>query len=256
MSGLERDLRDLAERVEWPATPEIETVVHRRLLAPSAPLSRRRRRRRASVVVLAALLAFCGAALAASPGARDSILEWLGLRGVRVQRVPALPKVELGSGLDLGRRVTLEQARRRVRFAVVVPSLAGFKRPDEVFLSDELPGGQVSFVYGPRPGLPRATETGAGLVISQFAGRVPTRLIGKLAGPGTTVERVSVNGESGLWLSGAEHLAFYEDARRSFRRSKPRLAGNTLLWQRGPVTLRLEARVGNARALRIASSMF
>ncbi len=140
-------------------------------------------------------------------------------------------------------------ARRRVAFAVAVPALAALRRPDEVLLADDLPGGQVSFLYGPRPGLPRASAIGTGLVISRFAGRMPARFVGKLAGPGTIVERVQIDGEPGLWLAGAEHLVFYEDARGRVRRSKPRLAGNTLLWQRGAVTLRLEALLSHAQPL-------
>ena len=61
------------------------------------------------------------------------------------------------------------------------------------------------------------------------------------------VEPVAVNGGPGLWVPGG-HLVF-EVGRQ------PRLAGNTLLWEQGGLTLRLEGRLTKARALEIAASV-
>ena len=70
-------------------------------------------------------------------------------KGVTIERVDELPTVPVQSGLGtfLGDPVTLEQARERVSFDVVVPDALG--TPDEVYFQDGPPaGGMVSFVYG------------------------------------------------------------------------------------------------------------
>ena len=80
--------------------------------------------------MLAALLLVPAAAVA-FPGARDDVLEWLGLRDVEIRRVPAPPagtRPELEA--DLGRTVTLAQARRDAGFAAAIPAALG--PPDRV----------------------------------------------------------------------------------------------------------------------------
>jgi hypothetical protein len=77
----------------------------------------------------------------------------------------------------------------------------------------------------------------------------------KLAGPGTTIERVTVDGEPGYWLAGAAHGLLYEDPSGGVREAPARLAGHTLVWRRGELTLRLEADVTQERALAIARSV-
>ena len=77
----------------------------------------------------------------------------------------------------------------------------------------------------------------------------------KLAGPDTTIERVTVDGEPGYWLAGAQHGLFYEDPSGGVREAPARLAGNALVWRRGEQTLRLEADITKERALAIARSV-
>ena len=62
---------------------------------------------------------------------------------------------------------------------------------------------------------------------------------------------MTVNGEPGVWLE-EPHLVFFEDLRGRVRQSTGRLAGKTLLWQHGDVTLRLEGDLSKEEALRIA----
>jgi hypothetical protein len=56
-------------------------------------------------------------------------------------------------------------------------------------------------------------------------------------------------------LSGPPHVFGYVDARGEFREETMRLVGNVLLWERRPVTLRLEADVSRDEALEIARSV-
>ena len=64
-----------------------------------------------------------------------------------------------------------------------------------------------------------------------------------------------VGGEPGYWLGGAAHGLIYEDPSGNIRESPSRLAGPTLVWERGDLTLRLEADVSKSRALEIARSI-
>ena len=73
--------------------------------------------------------------------------------------------------------------------------------------------------------------------------------------PGTSVEFVTVDGEPGYWLTGEPHVFAFVDAAGAFRPETVRLAGNTLVWERDELTLRLEANVPKQRALRIARSV-
>ena len=244
MTELERKLLELGR--ELPVPPDLWPAVRPRL--GDRPARRRLPRRRVLVLAFAVLALAAGAALAVPP-ARTAILEWLGLRGVRIERVPEQPKVPAGADLGLGRPVTLAEARRLAAYRVLVPALASFARPHEVWFAPDLPGGQVAFVYrGEGRRHPR-------ILLTQFRAEPGFQYIGKLAGPGTRIEPVTVNGEPGYWLEGAPHAFLFVDQEGQIREETLRLAGNTLLWQRGALTLRLEGVETKSEALVLARSM-
>jgi hypothetical protein len=198
---------------------------------------------RPAVAVPLALLALAVGGVAAVPSARSAVLRWLGIEGVKIERVPKAPTpAPTSSPLDLGTRTTLTRG-------VLVPAALG--RPDAVYDDGE----QVTLLYRPRRGLPESAQTGAGALLSQFHGRTRPEFIRKLAGPGTTIARVRVDGEPGFWLGGDVHSLIYEDASGEIRDSPMRLAGPTLVWRRGDLTLRLEADISKSRALEIARSV-
>jgi hypothetical protein len=265
---LERALADLAASLEFPPTPDLAAAVTARLEQAPAPAPARPRRwwpggpagwRRLAVAGLAAVL-LAAAVLVASPGTREAVARRLGLRGIGVQiggSPPATATTTPGARLDLGlgRRVTLEEARRRIDWPVLVPSAPGFEQPDAVFVDQALPvGGRVDLVYRARPGLPASQFTDAGLLITEFQGRPTPEFLKKVAVMGM-VEEVTVGGEPGYWFSGEPHFFTYVDARGDFREERTRLAGNTLIWQRGDLTLRLEGQLPREQAIRIAESM-
>ena len=259
MTELDRELREL--RVQWPPTPEIAGAVRERLAAPGRPARARRAGwRRTLAYALAALVAVAAGGLAASPAARSAILELLGLKGATIERrepnapPPPSRRRPLGSGLDLGRAVTLAQARRAAGFAVVVPALPELGPPDAVYFSDERPeGGRVSLVYGPRPGIARAETTGAGVLVTEFRA-VAEPVIGKAAGGATRVQRLTVDGEPAFFLEGAHGFAFLEVGADAYFEDQ-RLAGNTLLVERDGLLLRVEGDLSRATAVRIARSV-
>src|SRR4051794_33799864 len=146
MPELETRLRALGDEVAWPPTPDLAASVRATLAvrhdpgadaADAAPgrdpaAAARRRRRRAAVAAAAAALVLVPAAGAAAfPGARDDVLEWLGLRHTELHRTPAPPPpAPARTGLDLGRRTTLAGAARRAGFTPLVPARLG--APDAV----------------------------------------------------------------------------------------------------------------------------
>jgi hypothetical protein len=66
------------------------------------------------------------------------------------------------------------------------------------------------------------------------------------------VTEVSVGGSTGYWISGAQHIFFYTDASGQIRYEQLRLAGDTLVFERNGVLVRIEGARNEADALRIA----
>jgi hypothetical protein len=227
---LEAELRALP--VDWPPTPDLAAAVADRLDRPAAP---RRRRFRAALVALAVLV---GGAMAVEP-ARSAILELLGLRSVRIERREPVATVQPPLGAGLGARVDQAEALRRADFRPAPPAVLG--EPLAVLYAEPPPGGMVSYLYD-------------GLLVSELIATA-TPVIGKAAGSGTRVEQVRVGGARGYWLSGRPHGFAYVDRDGAATFADQRLAGPTLLLERGGLLLRIEGRVTKARALAIARSI-
>ena len=246
MSALERELVLLRDEVAWPPTPDLAGAVAARLA--SEPPRRARPRpalpllRPATVALVAlAVVAVLAATLAASPGVRARIADWLGIGAVRIERVERLPDVGPAADLGLGRRTTLAGARRAAR--VPVPTVAVLGAPDAVYVDTATIDRAVSVVYLARPGLPAATK-GIGALLTVIPGG-DVGIVKKLLGTGTTVAPIDVNGAPGVFVSGERHVI----------EPPNRLAGNTLLWVSDGATYRLETALGRAGALRLARSV-
>jgi hypothetical protein len=270
---LEGMLRDLGAHLDLPATPDLAQAVATRLREAPAPPAREPRARgrlarlprlpgwrRLALAGLAAVL-LAAAVLVVSPGTREAVARRLGLRGIdiRIGGERPTPTVTTRPGerleLGLGERVTLEEARRRVAFPVLVPAAAGFQRPDAVYVNPDQPlGGRVDLVYRARPGLPANPYTDVGLLVTQFQATLTPDFIKKVVGGGL-VEEVQVAGQPGYWFSGEPHFFSYQDRAGEINDESTRLAGNTLVWQAGAQTLRLEGQLSKQEALRIAESM-
>jgi hypothetical protein len=245
VSELERELRAL--RVDWPETPDIAGAVAGRLPA---------RRRRAfwsewpAWQVAVALGAVLVAVVMAVPPARSAVLDLLGLSSVQIERAEPRPS-QFGSGLGLGRPVTLERARREVDFAVLVPAAVG--RPDAVYLGAEPE--RVDLVYRARPGIPAASTTGAALLVTELPA-VATPLIEKTVGSASRIERLTVDGDPAFFITGADHgFAYLRPGGEAVFESQ-RLAGPTLLVERPDgLLLRVEGDLTREQAVRIAESV-
>jgi len=229
---LEARLADLGRHLELPPAPGVSARVRARVAAPRAA----RRLRPALAIPLVLLVAAFGG-LAASPSARSTVLRWLGIEGVTIERVPETPRAPAPAAEPLGTPTTLAGARRQVGFRPLVPRDAALGRPAGVFVDGE-----------------RLTLRYPGALLSEFPGRVRAEFVHKTAGPQTRIEPVTVDGGRGFWISGAPHVLVFEAPSGEIRESLPRLAANTLVWRRGRLTLRLEADVPKQRALEIARS--
>jgi hypothetical protein len=230
MTDLERELRGLATAVAFPETPEIAGNVR---LEPRSERRGDRSWRTIAAVATLVIAVAVATGLAAVPQARTSILHLFGLGEVRVEFVDRLPEVRPGAPLDLGTAIDPADAP----FPVLRPSLLG--EPDGIYRSGDV----VTLLYG--------TSTRVRALITEIADSGFTPAVGKkLVAVGTRVEFVPVNGsaEPALWITGAPHVVHLPGG-------PGRLAGNTLIWTQGRLTIRLEGAETLQQARAIAASL-
>jgi len=219
---LEHELSSLATAIDWPPTPSLQPQLAER------PRDLRRLLLAALAVGLAAL-----AAAFAVPQSRGAILRLLRLGGVTVTFVDRLPPTQERSlGSNLGPVVTEKEARIALGGTLLLPPLA--PQPP-LRLSQAV----VSLLFLDRgnPVLLSELYSGAGAYLQ------------KVAAIETRARHVRVGPEPGLWLTGRPHVVVFPGA-------PARLAGNVLVWQHGPLTLRLEGRTLTlARAQELAARL-
>ncbi|MBM2822130.1 MAG: hypothetical protein HW413_876 [Thermoleophilia bacterium] len=243
MSEIERALIQLGRQVAIPAAPDVVPAVLARL--ESRRTGRPRRRRWVLVAAAAALAAL--AATLAIPDARSALLRVLHIGGARIEFVEELPAVtpappELDLDLVLGRRVTLEQARRATSFDLRELDAA----PDRVYLGSR---GTVWFLYG--------TPQRVRLLVAQTPGLEVDEafILKKLVAAGTRVENVSVVGERGFLITGSPHLVLLVDQHGTVVEESARLARSVLVWEANGIMYRLEGDFTSDEALALAEAL-
>ena len=270
MPELEAALIDLGKAIELPPTPDLAAAVGTRLR--ERPLTMQTRRPvwpspwrsvpRSLLLAAAISILVVGAALgfrlgldllSIDFGPAPSVLPSASATAVAATPTDATPSP--GAGLGLGTVESLEDARVRVPFPVLVPSVLDL--PDVVYVGGPGLRGQLAFVYRDGDGLPASSLLdGAGLLVTQNEGMTDERLAGKLVGAGlATAESVVVDGASGYWISGAPHMFWYLAPDTSMIEESRRLVGDTLVWERDGMLYRIEGAISKARALEIAESM-
>lgn len=245
---LERDLRALAR--SFPETPALAEGV----LAAIGQASARRRRRRLTVVLACALLLLVPAtAVAVSPSLRDRVLDAFGLRNVRIERVPHLPSVASDAReLELGAPVSLQRAQASLGVRIRPPSALG--TPDGIF-EDPLQGGvDVTFLYQPRTVAARLGPQQR-VLVSAVRGTLDSQVLGKTLAQATRVQRLRIDGGPALLVTGAPHIVVLFRRGNALDATYTRLAGTTLLWQRGDLLVRVEGDLPGPRLVAIARSL-
>jgi hypothetical protein len=240
------DLRSLGRAVSGPEPgPGLPAAVLARLgdaPVPAGPgavgaLARRvvppvRARGRVVAVLVAVVLA-----AVATPPVRATVADWFGFGGVQVRQGPtpgptsAPPPPTVGTGGDLRGAAAL------VTFDVLAPAELG--TPDGVSVSADRRVLSMSW---------SGTADGD-LRLDQFDGRLDYTVVKTTPGARFT----SLGDEEAVWFDAPHDVVILApDGTR--RAETARLAGRTLLWERGGTTLRLEGELGLGRALEIARS--
>jgi hypothetical protein len=217
MRDLELALQRLGRELDWPVEPHLGPAVAARLRAP-----RRGRLRRPLALAFALLAAALAVALAVPP-ARSAILDFLGIGGVRIERVETLPPLPSERAAP-GPRVPLAEARAAAGFDLVVP---------EGYRSVHLENGIVTFAWPDR-------------LLMEFRG--DELLLKKVVEEDTSAEWLDVQGRIALWVTGAPHGLYLPGG-------EARLAGSVLLWVDRGVTFRLEGDLTRRRALELAGTL-
>jgi hypothetical protein len=240
VTELERSLVALGRGLDLPATPDLVTAVLARIEQRAEPT---RTQRRLVLAIAVGALALLGATLAI-PDARSALFRILTVGGERIELVDELPEVEPVEDLELtlGEPVSLEEARDRADFDLRELE----EEPDRAYLGER---GSVWFLYGSLAA-PRLLLAQTPLL------RVDApALLKKLAGEGTQVEEVNVNGSTGVFLSGAPHFVFLVDENGMALGDSARLAKDVLVWSEEGVSYRLEGDLGRERALELAREL-
>lgn len=235
MPDLEDRLRELGGRLDVPPAPDVGPAVLRRIEQPSRTRFSILRYALAGLVVL--VVGFAGL-VAASPEVRAALADLLRFAGIVVQQTPesaptptapdtAPPTQERVSGLA--------EASRRVGIQVRSPASLG--QPDEVYVIDDRVAGLVYRREGIR--------------IEQFDGHLDPVFAKTVR---QQPEWVDLDGQDALWFDRPHELGYIDrDGKR--HRASARLAGNTLIWQPGTTTFRLEGDLDRGAALAIARSL-
>jgi hypothetical protein len=253
---LERTLSDIGTRLDGPKR-DMWPAVRARIAERSARpwWSRTGLDRRTFAPIAATLSVMLVVAFLLTPSFANALGHLLNIPGVQIFQISTTPTPMPTTGAYAsfpGQRVaSLAEATRLAGFSVREPAALG--APDEIYV--ETSPVRATLVYRARQGLPVTALPGVSALVVEFKGSLDAPILGKAIGPGTTLEAVPLsNGTAAYWLAGQPHQFFYRDATGATQPDTLRLAGNTLLWDEGGVTYRLEAQVSREEAVRIASS--
>ncbi len=253
---LERDLAGAADDLADAVVARIRVEPTRRSEHPVFV-------RRAGLWSAAAAVVLLVVVLVAVPGPRRTIARWFGVGSVRIEPVPTAPPSSATAEpatpsttatsvaepdpdpLGLGPAVTADEAVAAT--GLRLPAAASLGEP----ASFHVPGGPQIVA--------RHDVEGRTVLVAVLAGTTDEAAFVKQVRPDqvTAVEVPGRDGasSSGLWIEGEPHTFAYVGADGELGVEPLRLAGDTLLWERAGVTLRVEGARDLAEALEIASSM-
>ena len=157
----------------------------------------------------------------------------------------------VGWSLGLGAPVDPANLAGVVDFQPIVPPRGTVGSPTGAWVLD----GRLSLIWPVRSGTPATADRDIGLLLTEFRGSIDPGYFQKIIGPNTRVTPVTVGGGTGYWVSGDPHeIVFVDPSGRPDFDSRQSI-GDTLLWTRGDVTLRLESGLDQVHAIALAESM-
>lgn len=255
---LESALVRTGKVIAYPATPALAARVQAQLVSPrqTAWLPRR-----AFIAIVALVIAL--ALLVAIPETREALAQILGLRTIRIipvtptatplpgtfQPVTATPRSQVLSATPIPRiqccETTLADAQAKSRFKVLLPP---DQSPSRVYFQSLPSFGsgaqQVILIFGD-PNVPQFTLYQATNILYM-----------KIAQGGTVISESQVKGQRALWLTGALHVLIVQDSSGSIEFEPERNVNlNTLGWEIGTVTFRVETPLSKEQAIRFAESL-
>lgn len=255
----ETQLRSIANRMEYPRTPDIAGLVSARIRQPKRP--RFLSKAAAWSLTLVAILL---SSLMLIPPARAAILEFIQVGVVRIFRVEptpvpvpqSAPSVQIPLTATPGAapqalipllermagEMTLEEAQAHVTYPILLPSYpADLGQPDRVFVQDA--DGAMTILIWLDPQDPGEVRMSLHLL-------PPTSWALKKMEP-TTIDETRVNGNYAVWAVGPYPVR-YKNGDLDFTRM---IDGHVLIWQDGEVTYRLETDLSMEEAVKIAESL-
>ena len=240
---LESDLRTLSADLRFGEPANLATTVMDRIAAepipaPAGILTRTvyaiRRRWRAAIAAVTGLL-LIGIAV---PPVRAAVTDWFTFGGVVVRHSPTPgPSAAPGPPVVSG-SLSLQEARGLIAFDPVVPTALGTPTGVEVSGDRRI----LSFTWENGPN--------GRVRLDEFNGELSPMFIKSIF---QQLELVQLSSATGWWIA-EPHQVVTVDANGNEHTDEPRIAGQTMLWQKGKVTLRLEGNLTEAQATTIANS--
>jgi hypothetical protein len=257
----EGQIRAIANRMEYPPTPNIAGSVSARIRSSTRPRFTSKAAAWSLTIVLVLI-----SSLMLIPSARAAILEFIRVGVVRIFRVeptpiptpasepnsnaipvtatpgatrqPLIPLLE-----SLAGEMTLEDAQARVDYPILLPSYPlDLGQPDRIFVQDA--EGMMTILIWLDPQQPDRV-----LLSLHF---IPTGswAINKM-GP-KVIQETQVNGQYAVWAEGTYPLRVRGSSEIEFTRL---IDGHVLIWEDGDITYRLETDLTMEEAIKIAESL-
>ncbi len=259
--NFEAQLRSIANRMEYPRTPDIAGTVSARLRQPTRP---RFISKPLAWSLTLALILF--SSLMLIPPARAAILEFIQIGVVRIfrteptpvtppQSVPpvqmpvtatpaatVMPQALVPLLEKLAGEMPLEDVQPHVNYPILLPSYpADLGRPDRIFVQDA--DGPMTIMVWLDPQDPREIQMSLHFL-------PPDSWAIKKVEP-TMIEETQVSGNYAIWAVGPYPLR-YKNGDLEFTRM---IDGHVLIWQDGEITYRLETDLPLQEAIKIAESL-
>jgi hypothetical protein len=169
------------------------------------------------------------------------------------QAPPVTGQPPAGDGLGLGTATPLAEARAGDGPRLLLP--ADRPEPSTAWVLGSGARRIITVAWRAPAGGPTIRDTDLDLALTVVAGTVDEPFLTKMLGPGTSIERLTVAGERGWWISGAPHDIVYRPPDGSGKLLEGRLAGDTLVFARDGTLYRLESALGRDGTIAVAESL-